>query len=136
MSSAAPATLATAEVFSNTNARETEAVSMANVKAIVSNMSKKLMVSLAEMCFYCQQFQSELPAKTSFRGTPTYEPALGSYFSAQEQALSPACIVAPTTSAEISLIVKALAHFNVKFAIRGGGHTLNAGPPISRLELP
>jgi FAD/FMN-containing dehydrogenase len=35
--------------------------------------------------------------------------------------------VEPTTSADVSLIIKALAKSKVKFAVRGGGYTLNPG---------
>jgi FAD/FMN-containing dehydrogenase len=35
--------------------------------------------------------------------------------------------VEPTTSEDVSLIVKALAQCKVKFAVRCGGHNLNAG---------
>ncbi|TVY20641.1 Bifunctional solanapyrone synthase [Lachnellula arida] len=75
----------------------------------------------------CLLLSLELPGKTSYPNSTAYQTALTSYFSAQEQSLLPACMVAPTSSLDVSLIVLTLARFNVPFAIRGGGHTLNAG---------
>ncbi|TVY35526.1 Bifunctional solanapyrone synthase [Lachnellula occidentalis] len=75
----------------------------------------------------CLLFSLVLPGKTSFPGSTAYQTALTSYFSAQEQSLLPACMVAPTSSLDVSVIVLALAPFHVPFAIRGGGHTLNGG---------
>ncbi|TVY83940.1 Bifunctional solanapyrone synthase [Lachnellula suecica] len=83
--------------------------------------------ALANVKQACELLSLELPSIVSYPGSTAYEAALHSYFSAQEQALLPACIVAPTTSAEVSFIVKTLAQLRVPFAIRGGGHNLNAG---------
>ncbi|KAH0606251.1 uncharacterized protein H6S33_003912 [Morchella sextelata] len=41
--------------------------------------------------------------------------------------LSPTCIFSPTSAVDVSLAVKILALAKVEFAIRGGGHTANAG---------
>jgi len=41
--------------------------------------------------------------------------------------LTPACLLEPTVTAEVSLIVKSLARLKIEFAVRGGGHTFNAG---------
>ncbi|KAA8572181.1 hypothetical protein EYC84_002092 [Monilinia fructicola] len=57
----------------------------------------------------------------------SYSSAQSSYFSAQARSSSPACIVSPTTGAEVALILKVLVERKVKFALRGGGHTLNPG---------
>jgi FAD/FMN-containing dehydrogenase len=44
-----------------------------------------------------------------------------------EQEITPACILTPTSSEDVALSVKALVSRGVEFAVRGGGHTLNAG---------
>ena len=60
-------------------------------------------------------------------GSSTYQSTEDAYFSAQEEELSPACIIAPTSTNDVVSAVKALAGLDVKFAVRGGGHALNAG---------
>lgn len=70
---------------------------------------------------------SLLPGRTSLPGQPDYVSSLLTYFSAQAGELSPACIVFPTDSSEVSIVLKTLSKFQIKFAVRGGGHTLNAG---------
>lgn len=44
-----------------------------------------------------------------------------------EQEITPACILTPASSEDVALSVKALVSHGVEFAVRGGGHTLNAG---------
>ncbi|PQE03541.1 oxidoreductase FAD-binding protein [Rutstroemia sp. NJR-2017a BVV2] len=75
----------------------------------------------------CSVLCSLLGNKASVPRTTTYDAAQSSYFSAQERELAPVCIVAPTSSSEVSEIVKTLVHHEVRFAVRSGGHTLNAG---------
>ncbi|KDN44668.1 hypothetical protein RSAG8_05433, partial [Rhizoctonia solani AG-8 WAC10335] len=41
--------------------------------------------------------------------------------------LTPACVVVPESSSDVSTTVKILTANNCKFAIRGGGHTANPG---------
>ena len=59
--------------------------------------------------------------KVSYPGQTNYQATEDSYFSAQEEELSPACIVAPETSKDVCMIIKTLAEHDVKFAVRGGG---------------
>ena len=70
---------------------------------------------------------SLLKDKVSYPGSSTYKSVEDAYFSAQEEELSPACIVAPTSPDDVATAIKALAGLRVKFAVRGGGHSLNAG---------
>ncbi|TGO54056.1 hypothetical protein BCON_0113g00160 [Botryotinia convoluta] len=68
-----------------------------------------------------------MQGKVADHNVPGYLLAQSSYFSAQARSLFPACIATPTTSTEVAMIVKILVERGVKFAIRGGGHSLNAG---------
>ena len=59
-----------------------------------------------------------------------YEQSLLSYFSQQEQALKPACVIKPESAQDVAVAVKILVEFGrylCPFAIRGGGHTAWAG---------
>ena len=77
----------------------------------------------------CMTLSSLLEGKISYPGSSTYKAVEDAYFSAQEEELSPACIVNPTCTEDVAAAVKVLAksHSQVKFAIRGGGHNLNVG---------
>ena len=68
-----------------------------------------------------------LGSKVSYQGDSTYQASEDSYFSAQEEELTPSCIVSPTSTEDVSLIIQTIAAHQAKFAIRGGGHTLNSG---------
>jgi FAD/FMN-containing dehydrogenase len=48
------------------------------------------------------------------------------YYSQQEQQVHLACIISPTSSADVSAIIKIIRQHDARFAIRSGGHTLNA----------
>lgn len=81
----------------------------------------------------CAALSDLLPGKVSYPGNPIYTESIKSYFSLQEQSLSPVCIVSPTLNSDVSTVVKTMAKFREKhsrlgqFAIRSGGHTLFAG---------
>ena len=64
-------------------------------------------------------------------GLDDYNESLGSYFTALEQELKPACIVQPRTALEVSETIKALSGLSVQdsisVALRCGGHTCWAG---------
>lgn len=63
-----------------------------------------------------------LPASAAYHGS------VESYFSQQQQALSPACIVLAQTTEEISTTMEVLTqHSQCNFAVRSGGHTNWAG---------
>ena len=74
-----------------------------------------------------------LPGKVFLPSDPTYEASKTSYFSLQEDNLSPTCIVTPLDTLDVAKAIKALAsvyesssHWT-QFAVRGGGHTPWAG---------
>lgn len=72
-----------------------------------------------------------LQNKVSFSGSPVYTSSQGSYFSLQETAVHPICIVSPQTTQDVSVAVRALTTSNYtnkcQFAIRSGGHASFAG---------
>ena len=63
----------------------------------------------------------------AYPGNPKYKAVEDAYFCAQEEELSPACIITPTCTDDVVIVVKVLAKLQVNFAIRGGGHNVNAG---------
>lgn len=77
----------------------------------------------------CTVLSALLPGKVSYQGNTTYASSIRSYFSLQEQSLSPVCIVSPTSNTDVSIVVRTMAEFRKKsaelgqFAIRSGGHT-------------
>ena len=87
----------------------------------------------------CEALSAALTAKVSYPTSSVYNSSLLSYWSAQEERISPNCIVSPTSSQDVALVVKILTE-NVNltgafsdqttgcnFAIRSGGHTAHAG---------
>ncbi|KAJ2988891.1 hypothetical protein NUW58_g3749 [Xylaria curta] len=70
--------------------------------------------------FRCSALAALLPSKISFPGSLGYNASLTSYYSAQAAAVHPACIVSPTSSADVSKAVKTLTRLDCDFAIRAG----------------
>jgi UDP-N-acetylenolpyruvoylglucosamine reductase len=72
-----------------------------------------------------------LPGKILVPSDKSYETSNNTYFTVFENALKPAFIAQPTTTAEVSSLLKALAPLlenqQVSLAIRGTGHTPFAG---------
>ncbi|RYP58942.1 hypothetical protein DL769_008747 [Monosporascus sp. CRB-8-3] len=67
--------------------------------------------------------------KVAVPGSSTYNLSLDSYFSAQQSAIHPACIVSPETAQDVSATVAWLTTKgnSCHFAVRSGGHTSWAG---------
>ncbi|KAK0747388.1 hypothetical protein B0T21DRAFT_417872 [Apiosordaria backusii] len=89
------------------------------------------MASLAStIC--CLALSFILKDKVSFPGSVAYLTSLRSYFSLQETAVQPGCIVSPETVKDVSATVRILMRTNrltsgCQFAIRSGGHASFAG---------
>jgi FAD/FMN-containing dehydrogenase len=66
-------------------------------------------------------------AQVSWPFNNTYKTSLNSYWSAQEEALTPTCIYSPTNANQVAQAVAALSKGGCQFAVRSGGHTPNAG---------
>ncbi|KAI1363924.1 hypothetical protein F5Y08DRAFT_353982 [Xylaria arbuscula] len=85
----------------------------------------------------CIALLSTLGAKVAFPDSIPYHDSLASYFSAQEMAVQPQCIVMPETVEDVSTAVKTLVSGTgaanastsdvCQFAIRSGGHANFAG---------
>ncbi|RAH69245.1 FAD-binding oxidoreductase [Aspergillus aculeatinus CBS 121060] len=90
-----------------------------------------MVVATSVLC--CLELRGLLGANKTFSsGSAAYNASLASYFSLQESDISPACIVAPTTTTEVSAVVRYLTSENNTcsgrdFAIRSGGHGVFAG---------
>lgn len=68
--------------------------------------------------------------KVALPGTAAFNASVESYFSQQQQAVQPACIVLPRTTQDVSVAIKALTSQpsgQSKFAVRSGGHAYWAG---------
>ncbi|KAI0168669.1 hypothetical protein BJ166DRAFT_611763 [Pestalotiopsis sp. NC0098] len=68
--------------------------------------------------------------KVALPGSAAFNGSVESYFSQQQQALHPACIVAPQTAQDVSAVVKTLTSQpgeRTQFAIRSGGYASWAG---------
>ncbi|KAI1173442.1 hypothetical protein F4777DRAFT_580915 [Nemania sp. FL0916] len=91
------------------------------------------LTSGANIC--CLVLSLALGNKISFPGHPTYTGALSSYFSLQEAAIHPACIVSAHTTEDVSVAVKILTadhtptgpSVGCDFAVRSGGHASFVG---------
>ena len=75
-----------------------------------------------------------LPGKVFLPESQEYKESLGTYFSAQESQVKPACIVRPQNTADVVTVLSRLVQANqvhgigsLKFAIRSGGHACFAG---------
>lgn len=86
----------------------------------------------------CLALSSVLLGQVSFPGNTTYTSSLESYFSLQEAAVHPDCIVSPQTAQDVSTVVRILTSTHERpgslssptccqFAIRSGGHAISAG---------
>lgn len=81
----------------------------------------------------CLTLSLLLKGKVYFPDSPSYVASLGSYFSLQETAVHPVCVVSPKTAQDVSVAVRALtttthsSNSGCQFAIRSGGHAAFAG---------
>jgi len=80
----------------------------------------------------CSKITTTYPGTVYFPGSPEYAASQNSYFAAFENELSPACIVQPTTAAEVAQVIKTVKDLSPQLdtkqiAVRSGGHTAWAG---------
>ncbi|KAL4976059.1 hypothetical protein BDW66DRAFT_159987 [Aspergillus desertorum] len=100
---------------------------------VQSLMAISVLVSLAYALSFsssslCTELAKLLPGKVFFPSSSTYASSESSYFARQEQEIHPACIVTPSTAADVGIAVQRLANLpNSTFAIRSGGHSSNPG---------
>jgi FAD/FMN-containing dehydrogenase len=70
--------------------------------------------------------QLRLPGRVHLPDDEAYEASIASYAYVQTR-LSPACIVRPEPAGDVATAVGILGESGVRFAVRGGGHNVNAG---------
>ena len=79
----------------------------------------------------CAALSFALGDKVSYPISASYKNSTTSYFSALENELRPNCVVTPTKTKDVALILSTLKRLSrvakVQLAIRGGGHTPFAG---------
>lgn len=80
----------------------------------------------------CQQLASALPHKIFYPGNSAYVSMQEDFWSHQESSLSPKCIVVPSSAQDVSTAISILTKHGdeshrTPFAIKGGGHSPNAG---------
>ena len=89
--------------------------------------------SVNPILLQCAALSLALSGKVSFPASTVYSSSSSSYWSKQEESLTPSCIVSPTSENDVKTAVKTLTLLGktgllgCKFAIRGGGHTPWAG---------
>ncbi|KAF5722353.1 6-hydroxy-D-nicotine oxidase [Fusarium mundagurra] len=81
---------------------------------------------LASTC--CYQFKDSLGDRVSLPDNKGYNATLASYWSKQESALHPDCILQPTTANDVATALEIVSkHKDCKFSIKGHGHAPTAG---------
>ncbi|KAL9578404.1 MAG: hypothetical protein Q9212_005735 [Teloschistes hypoglaucus] len=84
----------------------------------------------------CRALQVAFPRNVYYNQTAAYSESLKSYWSQQEQNLSPNCILSPQNTEDVSKAIRILSRYNTagnsttaacQFAIRGAGHSPWAG---------
>ncbi|KAJ0120688.1 FAD binding domain-containing protein [Diaporthe amygdali] len=75
----------------------------------------------------CYALAAILANAVFFPGDTTYNSSEASYAYVQQQIQRPSCIVKPSSTAEVSSVVKILQSSSSAFAIKSGGHATNSG---------
>ncbi|OBT64944.1 hypothetical protein VE03_05685 [Pseudogymnoascus sp. 23342-1-I1] len=82
--------------------------------------------------YCCQILKLGMGFKISLPNTASYNESIGSYFSQQNNAVKPACVVSPKTTRDVQKAVGILSTLSLvgqfsghvcQFAVRSGGHT-------------
>ncbi|KAJ5162334.1 FAD binding domain protein [Penicillium capsulatum] len=86
----------------------------------------ELSVNAVAAC--CRELSTHLPTQVFYPGNGAFRDMQRDYWSRQEASLSPTCIVAPGSARDVSSAVTVLTKDSrCHFAIKGGGHSPNAG---------
>ena len=91
------------------------------------------LLPISTLSVQCLALQWRLGGKVSFPGSALYESSRQSYWSQQQQSLTPKCIVKPQTVEDVSTAMKSISMLSqlssmlglphCPIAIKGGGHT-------------
>ncbi|TVY75120.1 Bifunctional solanapyrone synthase [Fusarium oxysporum f. sp. cubense] len=98
------------------------------MKVVTAHFVAALLSSsvLASTC--CHQLKGSLGDKISFPDTKSYNATLTSYWSKQESALHPNCVLQPTTAHDVVAALRIIStHKDCKFSIKSHGHAPAAG---------
>ncbi|KAH7151434.1 hypothetical protein DER46DRAFT_650514 [Fusarium sp. MPI-SDFR-AT-0072] len=93
------------------------------MKVVAAHFVTALLSSnvLASTC--CHQLKGSLGDKISSPDTKGYNATLTSYWSKQESALHPNCVLQPTTAHDVATALEIIStHKDCKFSIKGHGH--------------
>jgi FAD/FMN-containing dehydrogenase len=80
----------------------------------------------------CQALTSTLGSRVLYPNSTAYESSVNSYWSQQEQLISPSCVLSATSAEDVSKALRVLVPNACKFAVRSGGHGAIAG--IANIE--
>lgn len=76
----------------------------------------------------CAGIQSSLGGKVYYSGSSGYSSEQSNYWNSGLRQLNPACIVRPTSAAEVQEVVYVLKNYpNANYAVKSGGHDPNPG---------
>ncbi|KAI0970124.1 hypothetical protein F4678DRAFT_147969 [Xylaria arbuscula] len=93
--------------------------------------SENMVVPETPITIICAALSTALGGgKISLAGSTAYNASVESYFSQQQQALQPACVVSPQTVQDVSTAIRILTSHTdgqCQFSIRSGGHASWAG---------
>ncbi|KAI1379216.1 hypothetical protein F4677DRAFT_453256 [Hypoxylon crocopeplum] len=101
------------------------------MESALNQLDSERMVVPGNMTTICHSLCTLLgEQKVASLGSPAYNESVASYFSGQQEALRPACIVSPQTTEDVSATIRILTSCPDgpgNFAIRSGGHANWAG---------
>ncbi|RFU81866.1 fad binding domain-containing [Trichoderma arundinaceum] len=80
----------------------------------------------------CAALTAALKPKVASACSANYNHSLSSYWAAQEESISPSCILLATSAQDVSQALKVLVPLSCKFAVRSGGH--GAIPGIANIQ--
>lgn len=84
--------------------------------------------STAPVSQACQDLASSLPRRVFFPKDSKYDSETKQYWSKAVRDLKPACVILPTTAAEVSKAIIILnKHPEINFVVKSGGHSPNPG---------
>ncbi|KAE8350517.1 hypothetical protein BDV28DRAFT_37210 [Aspergillus coremiiformis] len=75
----------------------------------------------------CEDLSKTLGSKVSYPASAAYNASIASFWSQQEQLITPSCVVSAKSVQDVSNAMRVLGPKSCKFAVRSGGHAALAG---------
>ncbi|KAF4341930.1 6-hydroxy-D-nicotine oxidase [Fusarium beomiforme] len=98
------------------------------MKIVVAHLIATLLSAGVAASTCCHELKQHLGDVISFPDSKDYNATLSSYWSKQESALHPACILQPTSAHDISAALKIVSKYkDCKFSVKSHGHAPAAG---------